>query len=193
MNRNFFAELKRRNVYKVAVAYVVVSWLLIQAASILLPTFEAPAWVMKALVVLLALGFILAVFISWAFEMTPEGMKRTADVSSDEVRSLPYWSKRKFAAFIGIIAFLAIGLFVYQFLLPRESITTKTDTSGQIRPIAEKSVAVLPFENFSEDKAFGFFADGVQDEILTDLAKVADLKVISRTSVMQYKKRAKLK
>ena len=78
---NFFGELKRRNVYKVAITYAVVAWLLIQAASILLPTFEAPVWVMKAFVVLLALGFILAVFISWAFEMTPEGMKRTADIS----------------------------------------------------------------------------------------------------------------
>src|SRR5215471_11713939 len=95
---NFFAELKRRNVYKVAITYAVVAWLLVQAASILLPTFEAPSWVMKAFVVLLALGFVLAVFISWAFEMTPEGMKRTADVSADQVRSLPYWSKGKFAA-----------------------------------------------------------------------------------------------
>src|ERR1700736_3937519 len=95
---NFFAELKRRNVYKVAVAYAVVSWLLIQAASILLPAFEAPSWVMKALVVFLSLGFVLAVSISWAFEMTPEGMKRTENVSPDEV--MPQWSKKKFAGFI---------------------------------------------------------------------------------------------
>src|SRR2546423_8254293 len=100
---DFFAELKRRNVYKVAVAYAVISWLVIQAASILLPTFEAPAWVMKVLVVLLALGFVFAVTISWAFEMTPEGMKRTADISPDQV--IPYWSKRKFAALIIGIAF----------------------------------------------------------------------------------------
>src|SRR2546423_3870356 len=97
---NFFAELKRRNVYKVAVAYAVVAWLLFQAASIVLPTFEAPTWVMKALTVLLTLGFVLAVSISWAFEMTPEGMKRAAVVSVDEVPSMPYWSKKKFAAFI---------------------------------------------------------------------------------------------
>src|SRR5260370_33746885 len=111
---NFFAELKRRNVYKVAVAYAVVSWLVVQAASIILPTFEAPPWVMKAFVVLLALGFILAVFISWAFEMTPEGMKRTADVSADEARSFPYWSKRKFAAFLIGVAIVAAGLLAYQ-------------------------------------------------------------------------------
>src|SRR5713101_7790076 len=107
---SFFSELKRRNVYKVAVAYAVVAWLVIQAASIILPTFEAPPWVMKAFVVLLALGFILAVVISWAFEMTPEGMKRKADVSTDEIRSFPYWSKRKFTAFIVGVAIVAAGL-----------------------------------------------------------------------------------
>src|SRR2546428_442501 len=113
--RNFFAELKRRNVYKVTVAYIVVAWLGLQAASILLPTFEAPSWVMKALVVIIALGFVFAVIISWAFEMTPEGMKRTADVSADEVRSFPYWSRRKFAAFIISVAMIAAGVFSYQF------------------------------------------------------------------------------
>src|SRR5438874_12112975 len=112
---NFFAELKRRNVYKVAVAYAVVAWLLFQAASILLPTFEAPTWVMKVFTVFLTLGFIFAVAISWAFEMTPEGMKRTGDVSVDEVRSMPYWSKKKFAAFIVGVAIIAAGLFAYQF------------------------------------------------------------------------------
>src|SRR2546423_1856103 len=101
---NFLSELKRRNVYKVAVAYAVIAWLLIQAASILLPTFEAPAWLMKAFVVLLAAGFVVALVIAWAFEMTPEGMKRTEDVGPNEV--IPQWSGRKFAA---LIAVLAIG------------------------------------------------------------------------------------
>src|SRR3954466_3256744 len=107
-NQNLFAELKRRNVYKVAVAYAVISWLLIQAASILLPTFEAPAWVMKAFVVLLAFGFVMSVMISWAFEATPEGLKRTKDVSPE--MSLPSWSGRKFAAFIISLALIAAGL-----------------------------------------------------------------------------------
>src|SRR4030081_2812212 len=98
---NFFAELKRRNVYKVAVAYAVVAWLLIQAASILLPTFEAPAWVMKAFVVIIVLGFPVAVVIAWAFEMTPEGIKRTENISPDEV--IPQWSRRKFAALVPTI------------------------------------------------------------------------------------------
>jgi len=112
--RNFFAELKRRHVDKVALVYAVVAWLLIEVAWILLPTFDAPAWVMEALVVLLALGFIVAVIISWSFEMTPEGLKRTADVTPGEV--LPYWSKRKFATFVIGVAVIAFGLLAYQLL-----------------------------------------------------------------------------
>src|SRR5205807_2203742 len=174
---NFFAELKRRNVYKVAVAYAVISWLLIQAASILLPTFEAPAWVMKAFVVFLALGFVVALMISWAFEMTPEGMKRTADVSPDEV--IPYWSKRKFAALIIGVAVIAAGLLAFQLLRsPRSTSTSNADS---------KSIAVLPFESLSEDKSNAYFAEGIQDEILARLSKIADLKVISRTSTQKYK------
>src|SRR5437870_9584942 len=99
---NFFSELKRRNVYKVAITYAVVGWLLVQAASILLPTFEAPTWVMKAFVVFLALGFVISVMISWAFEATPEGLKRTENVPPDAV--LPAWSRRKFATFIVAVA-----------------------------------------------------------------------------------------
>src|SRR5438132_14414245 len=113
---NFFAELKRRNVYKVAITYAVVSWLLVQAASILLPTFEAPAWVMKAFVVFLALGFGLVVFISWAFEATSEGLKRTEDVPPDVAAKLPTWSPRKFAMFLICIAVIAAGLLAYQLL-----------------------------------------------------------------------------
>src|SRR5436190_306822 len=124
---NFFAELKRRNVYKVAITYAVVAWLLIQAASILLPTFEAPAWVMKAFVVLLAFGFVISVMISWAFEATPEGLKRTKDVSPE--MSLPSWSARKFAAFIISLALIAAGLFAFQFLRP---VGTSRRDVGQI-------------------------------------------------------------
>jgi TolB-like protein/Flp pilus assembly protein TadD len=174
---NFFTELKRRNVYKVAVAYAVISWLLIQAASILLPTFEAPAWVMKAFVVFLALGFAASVFVAWAFEMTPHGMKRTEDVSPNEV--IPQWSKRKFAALIVSVAVIAAGLFVYQ--LVRKASPTKLPTADS------KSIAVLPFDNLSRDPDNAFFAEGVQDEILTRLAKVADLKVIARTSTQKFK------
>jgi hypothetical protein len=114
---NFFTELKRRHVDKVALAYAVVAWLLIQIASILLPMFDAPAWVMETLIILLALGFIIAVLISWSFEMTPEGMKRTAEVTPGEV--LPYWSKRKFATFVIGTAVIAFGLLAYQLLRPQ--------------------------------------------------------------------------
>jgi hypothetical protein len=116
-SRNFFSELKRRHVDKVALAYAVVAWLLIEVAWILLPAFDAPAWMMETLVVFLTLGFILAVIISWSFEMTPEGLKRTADVTPGEV--LPYWSKRKFATFVIGVAVIALGLLAYQLLRPK--------------------------------------------------------------------------
>ena len=168
--RNFFAELKRRNVYKVAAAYAVIAWLLIQAASILFPTFEAPAWLMKVLVVIVAAGFVIALLIAWTFEMTPDGMKRTEDISPNE--QLPRWSKRKFGTLIVTVALLATGLLVFQLWRSWSS---------------EKSIAVLPFENLSQDPENAYFAEGVQDEILTRLSKVADLKVISRTSTQRFK------
>ena len=105
----FFAELRRRNVHKVTLAYAVIAWLLIQVA--LIPVVEAPSWTIKALVVLLLAGFAVVVFISWAFEATPEGMKRTADLSPNEV--LPTWSRKKFAIFIITTALLAAALLVF--------------------------------------------------------------------------------
>jgi imidazolonepropionase-like amidohydrolase len=112
--RNFFSELKRRHVDKVALVYAVVAWLVIEVVWILVPMFDAPAWVMETLVALLVLGFILALIISWSFEMTPEGLKRTADVTPGEV--LPYWSKRKFATFVISVAVIAFSLLAYQLL-----------------------------------------------------------------------------
>src|SRR5438270_2664986 len=178
---NFFAELKRRNVYKVAVAYAVVAWLLFQAASILLPTFEAPTWVMKAFTVFLALGFIFAVTISWAFEMTPEGMKRTADVSVDEVRSIPYWSKKKFAAFIIGVTVIAVGLLAYQFFHAPRS-TTTSNAGG-------KSIAVLPLLNESGDPKDEYFSDGLSEELIAAVGQIRDLKVIGRSSSFSFKDR----
>src|SRR5438874_1019153 len=176
---DFFAELRRRNVYKVAVAYAVISWLLIQAASILLPTFEAPSWVMKALVVFLAIGFVIAVFISWAFEMTPEGMKRTADISPDQV--IPYWSKRKFATLIIGVAVIAAGLLAFQLLrAPRSTITSKSDN---------KSIAVLPLLNESGDPKDEYFSDGLSEELIAALAQIRELKVIGRSSSFRFKDR----
>ncbi|MFZ0915933.1 MAG: DUF4440 domain-containing protein [Candidatus Udaeobacter sp.] len=118
---SFFAELKRRNVYRVALTYAVIAWLLIEVASVLLPMLDAPEWLITAFVVLLALGFTVALFISWSYEMTPEGLKRTEDLSPDEV--IPYWSRRKFARFITGVAIIAFGLSAYQLLVPKRVAT----------------------------------------------------------------------
>ena len=185
---NFFAELKRRNVYKVAIAYAIVAWLLIQAASILFPTFEAPAWVMKVFVSAIILGFPVALIFAWAFEITPEGIKRAEDVSPNE--SITHHTGRKLIWMTVALAIIAAGLFAYQLLRSKPPATAASSTTlapSGVAAIPEKSIAVLPFENLSDEKQNAFFTDGVQDEILTDLAKIADLKVISRSSVMQYK------
>jgi TolB-like protein/Tfp pilus assembly protein PilF len=167
----------------VAVAYAVVAWLVIQATSILFPIFEAPPWVMKALVLIVALGFPIALIIAWAFEMTPQGLKRTEEIGSDE--GLPYWSKGKFTAAILCVALAAGGLFLLQFT--RWSPVARTPGRTGADAVPDKSIAVLPFENFNRDPENAYFADGIQDEILTRLAKIDDLKVISRTSTHRYK------
>src|SRR5947208_9956627 len=152
-SRNFFAELKRRNVYKVAITYAVVAWLLIQAASILLPTFEAPTWVMKVFVVFLALGFVISVTISWAFEATPEGLRRTKNVPPDAV--LPTWSPRKFAMFIVAVAVIAAGLLAFNLFRTKPSAPPIAAMSN-----TNKSIAVLPFLNMSADKADEYLSHG---------------------------------
>ena len=192
--KKFFAELKRRNVYKVAVAYGVVAWLLIQAASILFPTFEAPAWVMKVFVAVVLLGFPIALILAWAFELTPEGIKRAEDVDLSE--SITHRTGQKLTALLVFVAVVAAVLLLLQLTRHRPAVATGNPPAGSagsgaaMRGIPEKSIAVLPFQNLSKDEENAFFTDGVQDEILTDLAKIADLKVISRTSVMQYKNTA---
>src|SRR5689334_13210983 len=192
--QNFFAELRRRNVYKVAVAYAVVSWLLIQAASILFTTFDAPAWAMKVLVVLIALGLPAALIFSWAFEITPEGIVRESEVEAG--KSITHHTGRKIVGITVVLAVIAAAMFAYQLLRPRSQsrveggapVTSDTDgLAGARVSISAKSIAVLPFDNLSEDKNNAYFAEGVQDEILTRLAKIADLKVISRTSTQRFK------
>ena len=115
--KNFLAELKRRNVHKGAIVYAVIAWLLIQVAF--MPVFEVPSWAIKTLIVLLVLGFVAVVFISWVFEATPEGMKRTEELSPNEV--LPTWSRKKFAIFIITTALLAAGLLVFDLLQRKPS------------------------------------------------------------------------
>ena len=179
--KDFFAELKRRNVYKVAVAYLVVAWLLIQAASIFLPAFDAPPWVIKVVLVFLVLGFPIALILSWAFEITPEGIKLESEVALNE--SITRRTGRKIVGITVGLAVIAAGLFVFQFIRSRS--TTSELPAPQTIPA--KSIAVLPFDNLSRDPDNAYFCEGVQDEILTRLAKVADLKVISRTSTQHFK------
>ncbi len=178
---NFFAELKRRNVYKVAAAYAVVAWLLLQAASIFLPAFDAPPWVMKIFIIVIILGFPVALIFSWAFEITPEGIKLESEIEPN--KSIARRTGRKIVAVTIALAVVAAGLFVYQL------VRSKSDTSNSpiTATIANKSIAVLPFDNLSRDPDNAYFCEGVQDEILTRLAKVADLKVISRTSTQHFK------
>ena len=182
---SFFSELKRRNVYKVAVAYVIVAWLLIQAASILFPTFEAPPWVMKVFVALLVFGFPVALIFSWAFEITPEGIKRESEVEPD--KSITHHTGKKIVGLTVALTIVAVGLLIFQLLRPKTGtpVTGAPATAATIIP--EKSIAVLPFDNLSDEKSNAYFAEGIQDEILTQLSKIAALKVISRTSTQKYR------
>jgi len=178
---SFFSELKRRNVYKVTIAYAVVSWLLIQVATQVFPFFEIPNWAVRLVVLLLVIGFPIAFILGWAFELTPEGIKRT-----EELDQMPQQqSKNRAWIYVVIIAgAISIGLF----FLGRY--TASFRAGAQRTETFEKSIAVLPFENLSDDKANAYFATGIQDEIMTRLAKIADLKVISRTSTRQYQSRS---
>ncbi|MFL6538191.1 MAG: FlgO family outer membrane protein [Chthoniobacterales bacterium] len=176
--RSFFAELKRRNVYKVAVAYLVAAWALAQGFAQVLPVFDIPNWTVRLLVVLLILGFPVALVLSWAFEITPEGIKRTEDVDPAHATG----AGRKLIAITVLLALCAASLLTYRLVKP-----TAVETQNSSMAVREKSIAVLPFDNVSKDEDSTSFADGVQDQILTDLAKVSDLKVISHTSVRQYK------
>ena len=173
---NFFAELQRRNVYKVAVAYGVVSWLLIQIATQVFPFFDIPNWATRMVVILLLLGFPVALVLAWAYELTPEGIKRADEV--DPGKSIRRSTRRTLDFVIIGVLLAVIAVLVFQHYRPAKP---------QVPEVPEKSIAVLPFENLSEEKASAYFAEGIQDEILTRLSKIADLKVISRTSTQHYK------
>lgn len=169
---SFFAELKRRNVYRVALTYAVIAWLLIEVASVLLPMLDAPEWLITAFVVLLALGFALALFISWSFEMTPEGLKRTEDLSPDEV--IPYWSRRKFARFITGVAIVAFGLSAYQLLVPKRAATFLKNEPDSI---SAQSTAGSASENASNPQP----VEGVLRDLDTQWSKAAAAKDLERT------------
>src|SRR5437762_603746 len=171
----FFGELKRRNVYKVAVAYVVAGWALAQGIAQVFPVFGVPNWIIQLIVLVIVIGFPIALVLAWAFELTPEGLKRTedADLSRPRLKSQAWI----YVAVIGAV--LSIGLF----FVGRYTAVKANASENSFA----KSIAVLPFENITDDKQNSYFADGVQDQILTNLAKVSDLKVISHTSSRQYK------
>lgn len=169
--QRFFGELKRRNVYRVAIAYGVVAWLLIQIATQVFPFFEIPPWCVRLVVLAIVSAFPLALVFAWAFELTPEGLKRTDEVLPAE--SITHLTGRRLDFVIMGVLLAVIAALIYPYFRSQ---------SGW-----EKSIAVLPFENLSDEKANAYFADGIQDEILTLLGKISDLKVISRTSTQRYK------
>jgi TolB-like protein/Tfp pilus assembly protein PilF len=179
-SRNFFAELKRRNVIRAAILYLGAVWALAQGISQLGPSLGAPEWATRWFLVAAGIGFPFWIAFAWFYEFTPEGLKRESEI--DPAESITHHTGRKLDfAIIGVLALAVVLLLTDRFVL-RHGV-------NEIRAIAinAKSIAVLPFENLSEEKQNEFFTDGVQDEILTALSRIADLKVISRTSVMQYK------
>ena len=168
MSGGFFEELQRRKVYRVAAAYIIAAGFIIQMGSAIFPAWELPNWTFRLVVVLLLIGFPIALILAWAFDVTPEGIQATKGTAAEtHLRR-----NMIILVVIGVIVSAAAGFF----LLPRASV-----------PKIEKSIAVLPFENLSDEKENAYFADGIQDDILTNLSKIGDLKVISRTSVMSYR------
>jgi TolB-like protein/tetratricopeptide (TPR) repeat protein len=178
---SFFSELKRRNVYKVAVAYAVVGWLIAQIATQIFPFLEIPNWVVRLVIVLIAIGFPIALVIAWAFEATPEGIKRT-----EVADTMPTVAGQKKHVWIYVVV-IGAAISVALFFLGRYTAGNGTPRQSEMATVSAKSIAVLPFDNLSRDPDNAFFAEGVQDEILTRLAKVADLKVIARTSTQKFK------
>src|SRR4029077_6271897 len=180
--RNFFAELKRRHVYRVAIAYAVVAWLLIQIATQVFPFFEIPNWIVRLVVLAVALGFPVALIIAWAFELTAEGIKRAADVGSTE--SIAHWSTRKFAALIISVAILAAGVPLFQLI--RTKPTWLPWANSAPTPF-QKSIAVLPLLHESGDPGDEYFSDGLSEELIAALAQIRGLKVIGRSSSFRFK------
>jgi TolB-like protein/Tfp pilus assembly protein PilF len=182
VSRNLFSELKRRNVYKVAAAYAVIGWLIVQVATQVFPFLEIPNWAIRLVILLVAIGFPIALIIAWAFELTPEGLKRTetADAAHEHSRN------RTWIYVVTIGAALSLGLF----LLGRYSASravSATSEPANVSAVSDKTVAVLPFANLSRDPDNAYFAAGIQDEIITRLSKIGDLKVISCTSTQRFK------
>ena len=176
--QNFFAELKRRNVYKVAVAYAIVGWLLVQVATQVFPFFEIPNWAVRLVVLAIVIGFPIALVIAWAFELTPEGLKRTEDVDLAAAAQRP--RHRAWIVVVIIAGAMSLGLFMLGRYGFREKKSVLNETSA-------KSIAVLPFVNMSADKADEYLSDGVSEELITALSKITGLQVKARTSSFAFK------
>src|SRR5262245_61529425 len=185
---NFFAELKRRNVYKVAVAYGVAAWLTIQAASIFFPAFNAPQWAMQIVILILVVGFPIALVFSWAFEITPEGIVRESEI--DPAKSIARKTGRKIVAITAVVAVIATGLFVFRMVGTDRRAGRSGDSEIEGRrnaSLPQKSIAVLPFVDLSQAHDQEYFCDGISEEILDALAKVEGLRVVARTSSFSFK------
>jgi TolB-like protein len=192
---SFFAELKRRNVIRMAGLYLVGAWLLVQVSSTVLPAFDVPGWALRALIIVLAIGFLPAIFVSWVFELTPDGLKRDEDVKLEE--SIAPQTARRMNRLLLIVAILAIGYFAFDkfVLAPRRDATLVAQTTARVaaEATAEKSkvnprsIAVLPFVNMSTDAENEFFSDGLSEEILNSLARIEGMQVVGRTSSFQFK------
>jgi TolB-like protein len=180
--RKFFAELKRRHVYRVAIAYGVVAWLLIQVATQVFPFFEISDFVVRVVVAASVLGFPVALIIAWAFEMTPEGLKRADDVAPDDY--IPRWSTRKFAALVVSVAILAAGVPLVHVLRKKPAFLSRVNAASAL---AQKSIAVLPLLNESGDPNDEYFSDGLSEELIAALAQIKGLKVIGRSSSFRFK------
>lgn len=180
---SFFRELKRRNVYKVAVAYAVVGWLVMQVAATVVPALHLPDGITTAVVVLTLLGFPIALVLAWAFEMTPEGMKRTENVPPNEY--IPQWSRRKFAAFIFLVVICAAALLGYQLFRKKSA----PENASAAPAVSSKSIAVLPLLNESGDPKDDYFSDGLSEELIAALAQIRELKIIGRSSSFRFKER----
>jgi TolB-like protein len=186
---SFIAELKRRNVFRVGVAYGIVAWLLVEVASVVLPTFGAPEWVMKVVTFLVLLGFPPALVLAWAFELTPEGIKLETAVDSTESVTRKARSKLDFAI-VGLLALAVTYFAIDKFELERDPEHAEVATEQVVAAEPEereKSIAVLPFVNMSPDPDNEFFSDGISEELLNTLARIPDLKVAARTSSFQFK------
>jgi hypothetical protein len=182
---SFFRELKQRKVYRVALGYAVVAWLVIQISATVMPAYHAPEWILPVFITVVALGFPVALVLAWAFELKGGAIEKTPEST---VATLSAANKRRvwLLATLGLLI-SAIALGGYSLWHPwRKAPTVSQPPTAAIPAVREKSIAVLPFENLSEEKANAYFADGIQEEILTRLAKIADLKVISRTSTQRY-------